>query len=189
MKDIRILGVDDSHFDPHTHGKVPILGVVMRSSLYIDGFLKRDIEIDGTDATERIIDMICGKYRRDIRVLMTQGITFGGFNIINASQIYDETGVAVIVLSRKMQNIKNMEDALLKHFTDSANRIALLKALPIEPLQNDEHKIWIQRIGIDKEPANKLIKKTTIRGAVPEPLRVAHLIASAIYFGESKGRT
>jgi hypothetical protein len=36
--------------------------------------------------------------------------------------------------------------------------------------------------------AEEIIKRSMVRGAVPEPLRLAHIIASGLARGESKGR-
>ncbi|NPA75893.1 MAG: DUF99 family protein [Euryarchaeota archaeon] len=188
MKNIRILGVDDSHFTPHTHGTVMVAGVVMRVSGYIDGFLTTSITIDGTDATEKIAQMARGKYHRDIRVIMTQGITFGGFNVLDIRALAQHAGAAVIVVSRKKPNLESMREALKKHFPDWKERYALLTAVPIEKISNGEHALWIQRVGIESDEALQIIHATTVRGAVPEPVRLAHLMASAIYFGESKGK-
>jgi endonuclease V-like protein UPF0215 family len=42
--------------------------------------------------------------------------------------------------------------------------------------------------GIDIVEAKEIIKISTIRGVVPEPIRLAHLISSGITRGESYGK-
>jgi hypothetical protein len=41
---------------------------------------------------------------------------------------------------------------------------------------------------MDQESAEVLIEKSRVRGAIPEPLRMAHIIASGMTRGESKGK-
>ena len=41
---------------------------------------------------------------------------------------------------------------------------------------------------MDLEEAKEIIKLSTIRGVIPEPIRMAHLIASGITRGESYGK-
>ncbi len=188
MKDVRVLGVDDSHFEPHTRGTVKVVGVVMRLSGYIDGFLLREITIDGTDATDAIISMVESKYSRDIRVIMIQGITLGGFNIVDLERLHRETGRAVITVSRRNPDIEKIREALEKHFPDHGTRMALITKFPVEPLENGGGIIYIQRVGITMDEAREIIAKTTIRGTMPEPIRIAHLVASALHFGESRGK-
>jgi hypothetical protein len=188
MKDVRVLGVDDSYFVPHSSGRVPVVGVVMRLSGYIDGFLVRSVEIDGVDATESIVDMFNSKYGKDIRVVMTQGITMGGFNIIDMNFLHALTGVSVIVISRKQPDFAAMKTALRQNFVDWESRYELLKQNEMYRVKNGDGEIWVQSAGISLPDVKEILQKSTIRGTIPEPVRLAHLIASALYFGESKGK-
>ncbi|MCK4933920.1 DUF99 family protein, partial [Candidatus Bathyarchaeota archaeon] len=56
--EIRIVGVDDGFFIPHTRGKCDVIGVVLRGGYWLDGIMRTQIEIDGMDATEKIGGMI-----------------------------------------------------------------------------------------------------------------------------------
>jgi endonuclease V-like protein UPF0215 family len=49
-------------------------------------------------------------------------------------------------------------------------------------------RLWVQRVGITMEAARSLVASTTLHGNVPEPLRLAHLIAGGIVTGRSRGR-
>jgi endonuclease V-like protein UPF0215 family len=48
--------------------------------------------------------------------------------------------------------------------------------------------LWIQRAGISLESARAIVADTTLHGNIPEPLRLAHLIAGGITTGKSRGR-
>jgi endonuclease V-like protein UPF0215 family len=48
--------------------------------------------------------------------------------------------------------------------------------------------IYFQFKGLKRTEAEKIIKLSCTRSLIPEPLRVAHLIASALVKGESGGR-
>lgn len=187
-KYIRVLGIDDSYFIPHVPSQVDLIGVVMRASNYFEGMLRRKIKVDALDSTDAIMDMLNSKYGKQIRVVFLQGITFGGFNIVDIEKIWEEKGVPVIVVSRKNPDLSAIQHALRKHFEDWEYRMKLIKNYKIEKVQNGEFEIYIQRVGISLEEACRIIRSFTIRGAIPEPLRVAHLIASALHFGESKGK-
>jgi endonuclease V-like protein UPF0215 family len=52
----------------------------------------------------------------------------------------------------------------------------------------DGKKVVAQKIGISLKDAMKIIHLSTVRGFIPEPIRVAHIIASGITTGDSKGR-
>ena len=121
---IRALGVDDSYFVPHEPGSTSLIGVLMRAPNYFEGMLIRKIQVDGLDSTEAILDMLSSKYGRQVRVLFTQGITFGGFNIVDIRRIWEETNVPIIVVSRKEPDMGKIENALKKHFEDWKKLIA-----------------------------------------------------------------
>ena len=49
-------------------------------------------------------------------------------------------------------------------------------------------KIYTQYYNIDINKVKEILKITCTRSLVPEPLRLAHLIASGIVDGQSRGR-
>lgn len=48
--------------------------------------------------------------------------------------------------------------------------------------------VWVQRAGLSLDEAAALLAATTTQGRIPEPLRVAHLVAGGVGRGESRGR-
>ena len=46
----------------------------------------------------------------------------------------------------------------------------------------------MQRIGIERSTAAALLAATTLHGNLPEPLRLAYLIAGGVTTGQSRGR-
>lgn len=186
-QEIRILGVDDSPFPSHTTEEVMLVGTVFRAGNWLDGVLSTYIHGDGTDGTEKIIDMV--KNSRNLGqlgVIMLDGITFGGFNLVNIREIFESTGVPVIVIMRKIPNFERIKKAL-KRFDDWELRWAnLLEAGQVYKIDNSE-PVYIQIYGIKLEDAEEIVRISTTRSAIPEPLRVAHIIAAGIISGESRG--
>jgi endonuclease V-like protein UPF0215 family len=186
-QEIRILGFDDSPFPSHTTEEVMLVGTVFRAGNWLDGVLSTYIHGDGTDGTEKIIDMV--KNSRNLGqlgVIMLDGITFGGFNIVNIREIFESTGVPVIVIMRKIPNFERIKKAL-KRFDDWELRWAnVLEAGQVYKIDNSE-PLYIQIYGIKLEDAEEIVRISTTRSAIPEPLRVAHIIAAGIISGESRG--
>ncbi len=186
-KEIRILGVDDSPFPPHTTQPVMIIGTIFRAGEWLDGVIRTYIQGDGRDATSKIISMVnCTRHKDQLGVIMLDGVTFGGFNVINIQKIFQATEIPVIVIMRKYPNFERIKKAL-KHFHDWEERWKdIMDAGEIYEIKNEEN-IYIQINGIDLEDAKEIIKLSTTRSAIPEPLRVAHLIAAGVVTGESRG--
>ncbi len=184
-KYVRFLGIDDSYFERKKEN-CKLVGVITRGNELLEGVLIREIKVDGLDSTEKIIDMVKNsKYFEQIKVIFLSGITFAGFNIVSVKNIYENLKIPVIVFMRKYPNFDKIYDALKKYFKDWKKRIELIEqAGKIYEFMNAYYQIC----GIDFEKAKKVIKESIKVGNVPECLRIAHLIASSLELGESKGR-
>lgn len=107
---------------------------------------------------------------------------------MDIQKLYRETGIPVIVVMRSCPDFEKIKSAL-KYLPDGGERWAMIKrAGKIEKIPGKKKSIYIQRAGIGLETVKKIIQLTSIRSSVPEPLRVAHLIATGIVLGESRGK-
>ncbi len=187
-EEIRILAWDDGPFDFKKKGKDILIGVIYRGGKILDGMLKTEIEIDGLDSTERIIESTNKTKHKDLRVMMLDGITFGGFNTVDIKDIYMRTKLPVIVVNRKKPDLEKFKKSL-KLLPEYEKRLTAVKnAGPFYYTNVKNRKICFQCAGLKKEDAEKIIKTTATIGLIPEPLRAAHLIATGIVLGESVGR-
>lgn len=189
--EIRVIGIDDGPFEPHAGGKALLIGTVFRGGQWLDGILRAHIDVDGTDATQRIIEMINkSRHKGQLRVIMVDGVTFAGFNVIDIQEIFRQTDLPVIVVSRKRPNFPKVKKAL-KNLSDWQERWRMLQAAgKIYQVRSRPRAapVCMQVAGIEQADAEQIVKLTSTRSLVPEPLRVAHLIATGIARGESVGR-
>ncbi len=185
---LRVLGLDDGPFNKFTDIKTVIVGVIMRMNYPVEGISVREITVDGMDSTEIAMSMIQGRFRDDIDFVMSNGITFAGFNILDIQGIYRKTGIPVIAITRKNPSIENISRALLLHFKDSEERIKIIRKTPVDEIVYGNKTLYINRAGIELNDAATLIRNTASTGNIPEPVRIAHLIATAIINKESHGR-
>ena len=98
----------------HIH-KAPLLvvGVVFRGGYSIDGVMHTKIAIDGLDATEKFASMInTSPHRRQLRLVMLNGITFAGFNMVDIKKLYAATGLPVIALTHDKPDLDAIHEAL-----------------------------------------------------------------------------
>ncbi|NJE05414.1 DUF99 family protein [Thermococcus sp. M36] len=185
---IRVVGFDDGtfSFSSKLKGEKTILvGVIMKGSSEVVGVLSRWITVDGLDATDAMIEAVLSSRFKDLRVILLKGITYAGFNVVDLERLHGETGLPVIVVVRKRPNLEAMEAAIRKHFPDAEERIALLRKAPrIEELVPG--RLYFQAVGVRKDTAAEVIRTTTRTGLTPEPLRLAHMMASAVMTGESR---
>jgi len=188
--EIRILGFDDGAFVPRSKDPVFVIGVIYRGGKVLDGALTTNVMVDGTDATEKIVKLINqSRHKPQLKVIMFDGITLGGFNVVDIKKINNRTRIPVIVINRKHPNLAKVRRAL-ENFEDAEKRWKIiLKAGKIKECEvHDSKKIYYQNVGIEDDVAEEVINLSTTRGYIPEPLRVAHLLATAVVRGESYGR-
>jgi endonuclease V-like protein UPF0215 family len=181
--EIRVLGVDDGAFKPHVKGEVPVIGVIFRGGFWLDGVLHTKIAVDGFDATERIASMITGSpHYKQLRVVMLNGVTFAGFNIVDVKALHVATKLPVITVTREKPDFEDIHKALQNLSRSEERWAAILRAgEPVEVCtRSAEAKIYMQTVGVSKDDAEKILRLTSTRSNIPEALRVAHLVASGI---------
>lgn len=180
MKKWRFVGFDDSF--KKDFGCV--VGCITAGTL-IEGFMYSEIEIDGLDITDKIITLIKkSKFKEQLKCIFLSGITFGGFNIADIKQIFEKTRIPVVVVMRKKPNFDEIFNAL-KNVSHAEIREDIIKrAGEVFKIDN----LFVQVAGCDLIDAEKFIGASKLRGNLPECLRVAHLVASSIIHGESRGK-
>jgi uncharacterized protein len=179
--EIRVLGVDDGQFTPHTKGSVIVVGVVFRGGYWLDGVMHTYISIDGFDVTEQIASMITSSpHSKQLRLIMLNGITFAGFNVVNIKKLSFATNLPVIALTGDKPDLDAIHSALNNLTRKDERWKTILEAGEINEIICRGKKLYIVLAGISLVNAQKIIELTATRSSYPEPLRVAHIIASGI---------
>ncbi len=187
-KQIRILGIDDSPFT-FTDKYATVIGVVMRGGEYLECVLSSQVLIDGNEATTVCREMIQNtKHRQQLKAAMLDGVALGGFNIVDIEKLYESTNLPIITITRDKPDFEKIKHALQKNFTDWKERWMVLKKGELFTVKTSHNPIYVKCVGIAIEEAEEIINLSTIRGVIPEPIRVAHVIASGVIRGESYGK-
>lgn len=186
--EIRVLGIDDSPFD-FNDKKSKIIGCVFRGNKYLEGVIAREITVDGDDSTQKIKSMVMDSSQSEqIKVVITDGITFAGFNVLNMKRLEEETNLPVIAVSRNKPDKEKLKRAL-ENVSDKKEKLELInKAGKVKKLKTSKGTIYYQNIGINSEKAREIIEVSRSRSLIPEAVRVSHMFSSALELGESKGR-
>ncbi|MDY6776652.1 MAG: DUF99 family protein [Candidatus Nanohaloarchaea archaeon] len=178
--EVRVLGVDDAPFEFEDE-KTELVGTVFRGGSYIEGVLMEEIEVDGFDVTEKVLEMVNGSRHSDqVRAVLLDGITFGGFNIADLDRIAEKGDVGVIAVSRNEPDMDRMGSGMENVDRSGERRELVEKAGEAKEHSVEEGEIYFQHSGIGEEDARKVLDLTCVNGLVPEPVRVADMIAGAI---------
>jgi endonuclease V-like protein UPF0215 family len=208
---VNVIGFDDGPFPREHRGNVLLVGAVC-SRTRLDGVVSGRIRRDGADSTAQMIRLVSeSPFAGHIRAVMLQGIAVGGFNVVDVHTLSNRLGVPVIVVMRRPPDMTAVRQALFSDSPATRPRVRgavrkwrlIERAGPIEllgasrrslkrtkltGLREGVPRLWLQRIGLSLETARAVVQATTLHGNVPEPLRLAHLIAGGIATGRSRGR-
>jgi endonuclease V-like protein UPF0215 family len=174
----RVIGFDDAPFT-RPDGRVPVVGIHMRAGAYVEGVLATDVERDGNDATNRVARCVDESGLRGVKALLLDGASFAGFNVVDLDGLHQETGIPCLAFTKGTPDFASMRRAL-QNVPDPEAKWALLSRRRTEVVQTATSPLTISYAGMDREQAVRLLALTTVRGLVPEPLRIAHLVASVM---------
>ena len=138
------------------------------------------VEVDGFDATERLLELLEGV---DVDAIILGGITFAGFNMVDPAEVNSATGVPVIVYSGKKPDNEEMLRALRRHFPDWERRWKVVEGLgEIHSMmpRKDEPPIYFEVMGASPEWAEEVLRNAAVISRIPEPVRVAGIVARGL---------
>ncbi|MFW9888107.1 MAG: DUF99 family protein [Candidatus Thorarchaeota archaeon] len=177
-KGVRVLGVSES-FKREDQKSIAV-GVVMRGDMRIDGIGFCEPEVGGTDATEKLIAMYSRLAREDIRAWLLGGCIISWFNVVDSVSLHKATEVPVVCLSYNPS--EGIEKYFHEYFPDDwQSRITLMDrgGQRKEITLKTGHSVFLATSGITLDKARKLVDQFTLDGRIPEPIRVARIIAAA----------
>jgi endonuclease V-like protein UPF0215 family len=180
-----VIGFDDAPFPRDHRGPVRVVGAVF-ADRRLDGVLMGEIEKDGHDVTDRLADLVrTSKFHQHANLMMLQGITMGGFNVVDLGELHRRLHLPILVIARHAPDMQAIRRALEQHLPGGRAKWRLIEAAgAMEPAGN----VFVQRAGLTLAQAVETVDQWSIHGRIPEPLRCAHLIAGALVTGQSRNR-
>ncbi|MCX8187324.1 MAG: DUF99 family protein [Nitrososphaeria archaeon] len=188
-KGIRVLGIAES-FRKGLGEIASLAGIVMRGDFIIDGVVLGGCTVGGLDSTENVIKMYKSLKRDDVMAIMLNGCIISWFNVVDLEEIHRETGIPVIAVS--YNPTKGIKEFFIKYFPDDwETRVEIYErnGPRFEMLNKNGFRVYVRSMGMGQEDAAKLVDRFTIFGKVPEPLRIARLIAYASMMHHLSGRS
>jgi hypothetical protein len=141
------------------------------------------VAVDGFDATEKTSAMILGSpHYRQLRVIMLNGITFGGFNVVDIQALAQNTGLPVVAVTREKPDLTSIREAIENLPKKNTRWNAILAAgdcFEVATRYPDE-RIYLHLAGLKESDAERIVRLSSTRSSIPEALRVAHLVASGL---------
>jgi endonuclease V-like protein UPF0215 family len=180
-----VIGVDDAPFERQHRGDVLVVATAY-SGTQLEGVMTTRVRRDGRNATDRLAALVQGShFASHTQAVLLQGIALAGFNVVDIHGLSERLGMAVLVVVRRRPRLDAVRAALQGRVPGGRRKWALVeRAGPVEACG----PVFVQRAGLSPSQAEQLLARFTVQGNLPEPLRVAHLIAGGVVLGHSRGR-
>jgi len=182
-REFRVVGVEDGGFSRKLQGrgiqKALFVCVLLRGK-WINDFQADMITVDGLDATEKLTSML---RRLSFDAVMLAGVSFAGFNLVDPTIVFEEFRKPVIVISRTKPNNIAVKNALRRHFEDWRIRWSVFEKLGsvYEVVSmSAEPPVYVEVVGAELDWASMLIRAASVCCRIPEPVRVARLVARGL---------
>jgi endonuclease V-like protein UPF0215 family len=180
-----VVGFDDGPFQRGRRGARVLLVGAVCARTRLDGVISGRITQDGRNATATLAALVRGsQFDRHVRAVLLNGIAFGGFNVVDIHALAAALARPVLVIARRAPRLALIRDALARVPGGARKWRLIEQAGAMEPLRG----VYVQRAGLSLGEARDLLAATTLHGNLPEPVRLAHLIAGGIVTGKSRGR-
>ncbi|MEM3832797.1 MAG: DUF99 family protein [Thermoprotei archaeon] len=181
-----MLGIDDGAFPSFVKikkktFKTLLVGVLL-TNMKLEWIGSELITVDGNEATDIIIKIV-KKSPIKPNVIFLSGISFAGFNIADPFKINSDLNIPIIIIVEKKPSMPSIKDALMKHFPDWENRWKIIERTQplVEIKQTEKSKpIYCYFLGLDNRLTIEIIKNTSLGGKIPEPIRLANMIATTV---------
>jgi endonuclease V-like protein UPF0215 family len=176
----RVVGVDDGAF---RRGRRRAVVALVFCSLpeRVDGVALTDVAVDGADSTRRVASALRGSRHWDgVRAVLLDGATLGGFNVVDLAGLARSAERPVVAVTPRRPDFRAIDSALRTHFPgDRGRRRKLLRSRPVFPVRLPTGTVFAAVAGATRAEATALVRRATLEGLWPEPLRLAHLVATA----------
>ena len=180
----RCIGIEDGPFLPRRLGgsTAPLVVAELNGPHLVKAKIGR-IAVDGLDAT-LVASRLLGSLQLRNSPILLAGATFGGFNIINPRVLQRRFTTPTIVVIGSRPNNRAVKRALVRHFPDWKRRWRILSSLgPLRQVRTfrKEGPIFYEAFGCKEDEARRILKQWAYVSRVPEPLRVAGLVARGLF--------
>ncbi len=181
---IRVMGFDDAPFERRRGAPVDVAGVVCAGTRF-EGLVWGTATRDGDDATAVLQGLLLdSKFAEQVHLVLIDGLAVGGFNLIDLPALAAAVERPCVAVMRKRPDMPAIQRALAR-FDDAERRLGLIERAGVI---HETAPFVFQVAGAEPAVVARALAAVTDRGHVPEALRIAHLIGSAVKTGQSSNR-
>ena len=179
-KGIRYLVYAESFSKEVNPEKSVFVGVVIRGIDFVEDFRCHTSTLYGLDATETLTKIFKMIGRKDVNVVLVNGVIVSLYNVIDLNKLYSEIKKPIIALSYRessglekiLSDLPHGEERLKIYQRNGERKKVLLK---------NGFTLYIRSIGLHHRTAVSILNKITLHGRIPEPVKIAKNLAKGVF--------
>ena len=180
-----VLGIDEGPFTKGQSEPVPLVAALCEGPDLLEAVARNTFSVDGDGATEFLAAWLGGlRVMAGLQAVALGGITLAGLALVDVRALADALRAPVLVVTRRPPDNSRLRDALVAAGLEA--RFAIAERSP-EAFDTGDG-IWLAHAGVTRADALALLRASRGKSKLPEALRIAHLVATALVRGESHGR-
>jgi endonuclease V-like protein UPF0215 family len=157
----RVIGIDDG--DTRRKRRV-VVGAILRGALWLDGVVSSIVDVPTDSLGKALGDMVtASRFYKELRFAILHGSMLRSARPSVLTDFSSATSIPTIAFLHRGQN---------RSFDWETKRNTAI-------VSSRFHAFSVYCIGLTVEDAQKVLRMTSLRDDMPEPIRVAGLIASA----------
>ena len=181
----RIMGIVSSWFQRDYSTKTTLVFVLIRCPDTVESVNFASIDVDGDNSTNTIIETLKSRSFGNIELVLTKGISLGGLNLYDPNAIFNSTGIPAASLSR-VPHCKECVEKAIKSLEFRVGKVQeeklkILNCLETNAVTIKNEKYYVNAAGISQNELVLILSGCFKTGLLPEPLRLAQIIASGLY--------
>lgn len=187
-RSLTVYAVDDGYFPVSRERRVCTIVVVIKTSIIQDtrkvivfnDMKIKEIKIDSMEITSKIKQLIESYKPTTNDIILFDGITYAGFGVIDLKEI-ESIIKNIIVFFYRPLNLHKIKRALSANFPDWVKRYDIISNIYNKAITLEVNNLIIRVYStLNVKNTKEVLRKMILFSPVPEPLRMAHIIASTL---------
>jgi endonuclease V-like protein UPF0215 family len=140
---------------------------------------------DGHEATPTVARMVLSsRFHDQASIVLLDGVTLAGLDVVDLAALHEAVERPVVSVVRRPPDVAAFDAALANVSEPHFRRDRWARAGPLHSIGGHHFHV----VGADPWDVAAVLLRLCVVGRVPEPLRLAHVIAGGVARGESRGR-
>ncbi len=185
---LTIYAVDDGYFPIRREKRLYTVLTIVKTHIIhsvekiivFDDMKVEKVKIDSMEVTNKVKQLIESYKPAKYDIVLFDGITYAGFGVIDLKEIEPIVDNIIVFFYRPL-DLSKIKRALSANFPDWTKRYEIISSIYNRTITLEVDNLVIRVYStLNTRNTKKVLRETILFSPIPEPLRIAHIIASTL---------